>query len=69
MEGNGYAQAAPLLASDWLTALNALQASEWARAALGEKFLKVFLAIKWAEYRQFMSEVGEQDWRWYLNQT
>ncbi|MDQ6465395.1 glutamine synthetase [Paraburkholderia madseniana] len=31
--------------------------------------LKVFLAIKRAEYRQFMGEVGEQDWRWYLNQA
>ena len=27
------------------------------------------LAIKQEEYRQFMGEVGEQDWRWYLNQA
>jgi glutamine synthetase len=27
----------------------------------------VFLAVKRAEYRQFMGEVGEQDWRWYLS--
>jgi glutamine synthetase len=69
VEGNGYAQLAPPLASDWCTALNAVQDSPWAKRAFGEKFLKVFLAIKWAEYRQFMSEVGEQDWRWYLNQA
>jgi glutamine synthetase len=69
VEGNGYAQQAPLLASDWFTALNAVQNSPWAKRAFGEKFLKVFLAVKWAEYRQFMSEVGEQDWRWYLNQA
>ena len=34
---------------------------------LGEGFLKVFLAIKWTEYRQLMGEVGEQDWRWCLS--
>ena len=43
--------------------------SAWAREALGEDFLKIYLAIKQAEYRAFMGEVGEQDWRWYLNQA
>ncbi|SUD37796.1 gamma-glutamylputrescine synthetase [Ectopseudomonas mendocina] len=64
--GNGYEQARETLPTDWLTALRNLEDSSWARKALGEDFLKVFLAIKWAEYRQFMGEVGEQDWRWYL---
>ena len=65
--GNGYQQACETLPTDWLTALRALEDSNWAREALGEDFLKVFLAIKWAEFRQFMGEVGEQDWRWYLS--
>jgi glutamine synthetase len=65
--GSGYEQARETLPTDWLTALRNLENSSWAREALGEDFLKVFLAIKWAEYRQFMGEVGEQDWRWYLN--
>ncbi|OLU30645.1 glutamine synthetase family protein [Pseudomonas sp. PA27(2017)] len=65
--GNGYEQATEFLPTDWLTALRALERSTWAREALGEEFLKVFLAIKQTEYRQFMAEVGEQDWRWYLN--
>lgn len=65
--GNGYEQATEFLPTDWLTALRALEESTWARQALGEEFLKVFLAIKKTEYRQFMGEVGEQDWRWYLN--
>ena len=65
--GNGYEQATEFLPTDWLTALRALEQSTWAREALGEEFLKVFLAIKKTEYRQFMAEVGEQDWRWYLN--
>ncbi|KXU38874.1 glutamine synthetase [Ventosimonas gracilis] len=69
MEGNGYAKAQSRLPGDWLTALNALSASSWAKQALGEDFLKVYLAVKREEYRQFMAEVGEQDWRWYLTQA
>ncbi|BBP85086.1 hypothetical protein PHLH8_47280 [Pseudomonas sp. Pc102] len=69
IEGNGYAQAEELLPTDWLTALQALENSGWAREALGAEFLGVYLAVKRAEYRQFMAEVGEQDWRWYLNQA
>jgi glutamine synthetase len=69
IEGNGYAQAKALLPTDWLTSIQALEQSTWAREALGQEFLKVYLAIKRAEYRQFMAEVGEQDWRWYLTQA
>ncbi|MFC5695449.1 glutamine synthetase family protein [Pseudomonas sp. GCM10022186] len=69
VEGNGYAQAKELLPTDWLASLRALERSSWARDAFGTAFLGVYLAVKRAEYRQFMSEVGEQDWRWYLNQA
>jgi glutamine synthetase len=67
VEGNGYAQATELLPTDWLTSLRALERSSWARDAFGTAFLGVYLAVKRAEYRQFMAEVGEQEWRWYLN--
>ena len=66
ISGNGYAQAKEFLPTDWHTALLALEQSEWAKTALGEDFLKVFLAIKRHEYQTFMGEVSEQDWRWYL---
>lgn len=69
VEGNGYAQAKELLPTEWPTSLRALEQSSWARDAFGTAFLGVYLAVKRAEYRQFMSEVGEQDWRWYLNQA
>ncbi|MDD1012859.1 glutamine synthetase family protein [Pseudomonas rubra] len=69
VQGNGYAQATELLPTDWLTSLTALERSSWAREALGAEFLGVYLAIKRAEYRQFMAEVSEQDWRWYLTQA
>ncbi|KTT58755.1 glutamine synthetase [Pseudomonas oryzihabitans] len=64
--GNGYAQATEYLPTDWFSALQALERSAWVREALGERFVEVYLAIKREEYRQFMAEVGEQDWRWYL---
>ena len=58
-----------MLPTDWLTTLRALEGSAWAKEAFGSEFLKVYLAVKNAEYRQFMGEVGEQDWRWYLQQA
>jgi glutamine synthetase len=67
--GNGYVQATTVLPTDWLTSIQALERSGWARETLGQDFLKVYLAIKRSEYRQFMAEVGEQDWRWYLTQA
>jgi len=69
MEGNGYDKAETRLPTDWLSALTALEGSRWAREVFGDEFLRVYLAVKWAEYRQFMSEVGPQDWRWYLHQA
>jgi len=69
VQGNGYAQAKELLPTDWLTTLRALETSRWAPDAFGRQFLGVYLAVKRAEYRQFMGEVGEQDWRWYLHQA
>ncbi|WP_248799924.1 glutamine synthetase family protein [Pseudomonas sp. MWU13-2105] len=69
VEGNGYAQVGRRLPTDWLTTLRALEESAWAREAFGREFLGVYLAVKRVEYRQFMGEVGEQDWRWYLQQA
>lgn len=69
IEGNGYAQAQSLLPNDWLSALDAMDRSSWALETFGADFMRVFMAIKREEYRQYMGEVGEQDWRWYLNQA
>nr|WP_172147911.1 hypothetical protein [Pseudomonas tumuqii] len=43
---------------------NTLERSRWAKDALGAAVLRRLLAIKHEEYRQFMGEVAEQDWRW-----
>lgn len=69
VQGNGYAQATTLLPTDWLSALEAMGGSAWAREAFGAGFMQVYMAVKRAEYRQFMAEVSEQDWRWYLTQA
>ena len=69
VEGNGYAQANRMLPTDWLSALQSLGQSPWAKEAFGQGFLTVYLAIKRAEYRAFAGEVSEQDWRWYLHQA
>lgn len=56
VEGNGYAQVNALLPTDWLTTLRALEGLDWAQEAFGSEFLGVYLAVKRAEYRQFMGE-------------
>ncbi|WP_417580817.1 glutamine synthetase family protein [Nitrincola sp.] len=67
--GNGYAQVTETLPGDWLTTLNACSTSTWLPELIDPAFLKIYLAVKQAEYQQFMAEVGEQDWRWYRHTT
>lgn len=67
--GNGYAQVTETLPGDWLTTLDAAAQSDWLTEQMGDAFMKVYLAVKRAEYQQFMSQVSEQDWRWYRYTT
>ena len=70
--GNGYAAGtgngtgAPALPATWHESLERARASEFLREALGEGFLKVFLAIKQQELARFEAEVTETDRAWYL---
>jgi glutamine synthetase len=67
VEGNGYAQsAARVLPATWRAALDGAADSAFLRAALGEEFLKIFLAIKNQECTRFSAEVSELDYAWYL---
>ena len=45
------------------------QSSAFLREALGEGFLKVWLAIKQQELARFESEVTEADRAWYLTKV
>lgn len=67
--GNGYANSEGAMSLDWHAALQRLAESKWARSMLGDRFLDIFLAVKQAEYRQFMGEVSQQDYDWYLHRA
>ncbi len=67
VEGNGYAQVGErTLPGSWREALAAAENSSFLRGALGEDFMKVFLAIKRQECARFSAEVSEFDYAWYL---
>ncbi|QYJ76521.1 glutamine synthetase family protein [Shewanella sp. FJAT-52076] len=64
--GNGYQGEHQTLPTDWLSALTNFERSGWMKSVLGEDFHRIYGKIKRAEYQQFMAEVGQQDWQWYL---
>jgi glutamine synthetase len=67
VEGNGYAQVTQrTLPQTWHEALERAASSQFLRAALGERFLDIFLAIKRQECARFSAEVPELDFAWYL---
>ena len=69
VSGNGYlAPAQPReLPQTWHEAIERAAASSFLAQALGEDFLKVFLAIKRQECERFSAEVTELDRSWYLH--
>jgi glutamine synthetase len=75
VQGNGYAAApaatatALALPATWHESLERARASAFLREALGEEFLKVFLAIKQQELARFEAEVTETDRAWYLEKS
>jgi glutamine synthetase len=75
VHGNGYAAApaapanAPALPATWHESLERARTSAFLREALGEEFLKVFLAIKQQELARFEAEVTETDRAWYLEKS
>jgi glutamine synthetase len=66
VEGNGYAHTGRRLPGSWPEALAAASGSQFLSDALGEQFMKVFLAIKQQECARFSAEVVELDYAWYL---
>jgi len=65
--GNGYeSAAADALPTDWQTALDLAARSPFLRDCLGDGFLRVFLALKRAEYERSTAQVSDIDYDWYL---
>jgi glutamine synthetase len=54
------------LPDDWGQALAALDGSRWARAALGEAFVKNYLAVKRYEYDNWRRTVTDQERAFYI---
>jgi glutamine synthetase len=69
--GNGY-ENAPKLADapgDWRTAIEAAEASEFLKEALGSDLHHTFTAIKHAEYLRVARTVSELDYHLYLHEV
>ena len=69
VEGNGYREAAAAgaaLPRSWPEAIERAAGSAFLADALGEDFLRIFLAIKRQECARWSAEVTELDRAWYL---
>jgi glutamine synthetase len=66
--GNGYESGiAATLPRDWRSAIATAEASSFLREALGDAFLRSFIAIKWQEWEKFNALVPTIDYDWYLD--
>jgi glutamine synthetase len=67
VEGNGYAQDGErVLPGSWRRAIMVAEREPFLNQALGDEFMKVYLAIKLQECARFNAEVTELDYAWYL---
>ncbi len=66
LTGNAYRQDGDPLPTNWAAAIERFAASEFAHAALGEKFTKLFAIVKRAEMEEFNSHVTPLEVARYL---
>lgn len=66
LTGNAYLQDGDPLPTNWPAAIERFSASEFARAALGAKFVSLFTAVKGAEMQEFHSHVTPLEIARYL---
>lgn len=66
--GNGYESGiSAILPRDWRSAIAAAESSSFLQDALGEAFLRSFVAIKSQEWEKFNALVPPIDYDWYLD--
>ena len=68
--GDGYAAAAKMdlrLPSNWFAAIEAFENSAVMKDYLGERFVKMFVALKRQEQDRFFEVVTSLDHDWYLH--
>ena len=66
LTGNAYLQDGDPLPTNWAAAIERFAASEFARAALGEKFTHLFATVKRAEMEEFNSHITPLEIARYL---
>jgi glutamine synthetase len=66
LTGNAYRQDGDPLPTNWAAAIERFAASEFAHAALGEKFTKLFAIVKRAEMEEFNSHITPLEVARYL---
>jgi len=66
LTGNAYLQEGDPLPTNWPAAIERFAASDFARAALGEKFTHLFTTVKRAEMQEFNSHVSPLEIARYL---
>jgi glutamine synthetase len=69
--GNAYTQrlSAPVLPSDWATALARFGGSGFLREHLGERFVTLYELTRRGEMQDFNSRISALDYAWYLEQV
>lgn len=65
VSGNGYDSSAPVLPTNWYTALERTEHCAVLKDYLGTRFMDVFCAIKNAERERFYAQLTLQDYHWY----
>jgi len=67
--GNAYSKVDPVLTSSWIVALDLMAESEFFREYFGQRYVDVYLALKWAERDKFFAEITALEYEWYLNKV
>lgn len=66
ISGNAYNKIEPVLTSSWPVALELLEKSTFFNEYFGDKFLNVYLELKWAERDQFFATITPLEYEWYM---
>jgi len=67
IEGDAATQCETSLPTDWLTAINEFNSSQWAANYIGTEFQTLLSKIKRAEFADFQRRVPAVDIEWYLH--
>ncbi|MFO1076021.1 MAG: glutamine synthetase family protein [Geminicoccaceae bacterium] len=64
--GNAYARSDAVLPLTWEDALTAFRAAEWLPRWFGERFCKLFAAVRQGERDRFHARITPTEYEWYL---